>query len=267
MKQFYIYSNEHKDPDGKIYERVKSYLLKLGVTVCEKGNDAECILVLGGDGTLISAADKFSSDDIVFVGVNLGTIGYLADIEMESLEESLNQLIIDDFVIEERLMLRGNISTADGNNISAVALNDVVINRTGSLCVIEYGIFVNDEYLTSLRADGIIVATPTGSTGYSLSAGGPIVDPKSHLMVITPICPQSLSSRPIILSAESSIRIEVMENPYTKTCVEASFDGKDNKILNPGESVNIVASKRTTKIGKIKKESFVEIMRHKLGNS
>lgn len=267
MKKFYIYTNEHKDPEGAIYNRVKDYLVNENVMVCDKANEAECILVLGGDGTLISAADKYSRDDIIFFGINLGTIGYLADIELDNLEECLNKLITDDFIVEERLMLRGNINYGDDRDISSVALNDVVINRTGSLCLIEYGIFVNDEFLTSLRADGIIVATPTGSTGYSLSAGGPIVDPKSQLMVITPICPQTLSARPIILSADSSIRIEVIENPYSETCVEASFDGKDNTVLMPGESVSIVSSKRTTKIGKIKKESFVEIMRHKLGNS
>ena len=262
MKKFFIHSNEIKDPDFSMKKRVGDYLIKKGASVCQSAVEAECILVLGGDGTLIGAAGKYANVDAVFAGINLGTIGYLTDIEPDSLEESLDKLIIDDFSLEERMMLRAMLER-DGEAFNPIALNDVVINRSGSLCILEYAIYVNDKYLTSLRADGIIVSTPTGSTGYSLSAGGPIVDPRSDLMIITPICPQSLSARPIILSSDSSIRVEILKGGES---VEASFDGKDNTRLFTGDSVKISKSGKTTKIARIKDESFVEIMRHKLIN-
>lgn len=268
MRKFYIYANEIKDPEGVLKERVKTYLLAQGAEVFdnpEKG--AECILVLGGDGTLISAAGRYASEDYVFFGINLGTVGYLADIEMDELEKSLDAVLRDDFSVEDRMMLRGIVHRENGEKDDFIALNDVVINRSGKLCIIDYSIFVNDKFLTLFRADGIIVSTPTGSTGYSLSAGGPIIEPKSKLIMITPICAQSLAARSMILSDDSSIRIEIDNSGRGERAeVEVCFDGRGNIELFPGDKVEVRASSKTTRIGRLKEESFVEIMRQKLGN-
>lgn len=268
MRKFYIYKNEKKDPNGAIYERVCSYLKSRGAAVLDdplKG--AECIIVLGGDGTLISASRNYASEDFVFFGVNLGTVGYLADIEIDDIEASLDKIINDEFSVEERMMLKGEVKKKGRKDETHLSLNDVVINRSGKLCLIDYSIFVNDKFLTLYRADGIIVSTPTGSTGYSLSAGGPIVDPKSKLMIITPICPQSLTARAMVLSEDSSIRIEIDNNARMKRAeVELSFDGRANIDVRPLDDIIITKADTTTRIGRLKEESFVETMRQKLGN-
>lgn len=268
MKNIHIYTNKIKDPDGSIYNRVYDYLIKKGVNVLNDPQDgAECIIVLGGDGTLISAARKYASQDYVFFGINLGTIGYLTDIEMDDLEKSLDAVVSDNYHVEERMMIRGNLERKDGSAETHIALNDIVINRSGRLCIIDYRISVNEKFLTLYRADGIIASTPTGSTGYSLSAGGPIIEPKSKLILITPICPQSLSARPMILSPDSSVMIEIDANErMCNASVELSFDGKANVDVYPGDKIIIKTSSKTTRIGRLKEESFVETMRQKLGN-
>lgn len=268
MNKFYIYTNEIKDPNGIIEKRIRAYLEDKGCTVFDSPEDgAEGIIVLGGDGTLISAASTYAPEDYVFFGINLGTIGYLADIELDDLEESLDAVINDNYTVEDRMMLRGIVSRNDGDDEDFIALNDVVINRTGKLCIIDYSIFVNEKFLTLFRADGIIVSTPTGSTGYSLSAGGPIIEPKSKLMMITPICAQSLSARSMILASDSSICIEMNNSLKEERAeVEVCFDGRGNIELFPGDKVIVRASSKTTRIGRLTEESFVEIMRQKLGN-
>ena len=139
-----------------------------------------------------------------------------------------------------------------------MALNDVVINRKGSLRVVEYGVWVNDKFLSSFRADGIIICTPTGSTGYSLSAGGPIIEPKSHIICITPICPHTLNTRSIVLSDENVIRIETSDSE-----TEVNFDGRVSFALEASDRVEITRSDHSTKIMRINEESFLTILSDK----
>lgn len=147
-------------------------------------DDVDCIIVLGGDGTLIQAARDLNERNIPLLGVNIGTLGYLTDTDMNNVYDTLNNLIDDKYEVDTRMMLDGKIYRDDKVIYEDVALNDVVLSRRGILRVIDFDIYVNGEYLNSFAADGVIVSTATGSTAYSLSAGGPIVQPNARLIMI-----------------------------------------------------------------------------------
>ena len=187
--------------------------------------ETECILVLGGDGTLIEAARDTIELDIPLLGINLGALGFLAEVEKANIEHALGLLIQDEYQIENRMMLNGQIYRGAECIESSHALNDIVITRSGSLQIIHFHIYVNGQFLKGYDADGVIVSTPTGSTGYSMSAGGPIVEPKAKLIVVTPICPHTLSTRSIVFSAEDEIVIEMIAGKKGNV-VAASIWGK-----------------------------------------
>ena len=205
MDKFYIITNSDKDKDleftGQIVEYLKANGRKCMVQQAERKQegayhytnpalipeDTECILVLGGDGTLLQAARDVVHREIPMLGVNLGTLGFLAEVDKQSVYSALDKLMEDDYEIEERMMLTGTV-WRDGKIIGRdVALNDIVIGRDGHLRVVRFKNYVNDVYLNSYNADGIIISTPTGSTGYSLSCGGPIVAPNGSMTLMTPI--------------------------------------------------------------------------------
>ncbi len=279
MECFYLIANNMKDRDLKISGTISDFFERNGKRCIVHAADTnkhgfytqentvpdevDCIVVLGGDGTLIQAAHDMINRNIPLLGVNLGTLGFLADVEVEGLLPSLQSLLDGEYEIEERMMLDGMVMTSDGVRES-VALNDIVINRYGRLRIIEYKLYVNGRYLCSYRADGVIVSTPTGSTGYSLSAGGPIVEPRARMMVITPICPHTLNTRSIVLSAEDRVRIETVQGSQdVNRMAETTFDGRDSIVMGAGDSVCIAASQKTTKIVRIHKESFVTILGRK----
>ena len=170
-------------------------------------DNAEYLIVLGGDGTLLQAARDVVHREIPMLGVNLGTLGFLAEVDKQSVYSALDKLMEDDYEIEERMMLTGTV-WRDGKIIGRdVALNDIVIGRDGHLRVVRFKNYVNDVYLNSYNADGIIISTPTGSTGYSMSAGGPIVDTKADLMLITPINPHSALAKSIVVGSDAVIDV------------------------------------------------------------
>ena len=201
MERFYLITNRAKDPDLTVTDQIRQYLEERGKTclLCdnsEKGekyhytdpakvpSDIDGILVLGGDGTLLQAAGDVVDLQIPLLGINLGTLGYLAEIDRDTLYPALDHLMADEYTIEHRMMLCGSIYR-DGKLIAEdAALNDITITREGNLRVVRFDNYVNGEFLNSYSADGIIIATPTGSTGYSLSAGGPIISPSASLMLM-----------------------------------------------------------------------------------
>ena len=204
MDRFYVISNSMKDPEGKIAKEIKAYLNFRGkqcIIQERQGkeslrsykytnanlipDDTECILVVGGDGTLLQAARDMIERNIPLLGVNKGTLGYLAEVDGDNMEEALDRLIDDNVVIEDRMMLEGCAYSHKKKLLQDFALNDIVIARSGRLQIIDFNIYVNGEFLRSYSADGIIISTPTGSTGYSLSAGGPIVSPEASLILLT----------------------------------------------------------------------------------
>ena len=271
MKKFGIVVNEIKDPKMEVAERICSYLSKrgaIGVTVKnarQLNEDIECVLVLGGDGTMLQAADGIAGKNIPMIGVNLGTLGFLAEIELDTLEAALEQLLIDDYVSDERIMLQGRIVGSEGVKDVSPALNDITITRYGSLKILSLKIYVNGQFLCRWNADGIIISTPTGSTGYNMSAGGPIVEPGANLIVLTPICAHTLNARSIILKAEDSVEIEIDSGHNGSVLqVEANSDGSERISMETGDKIFISKAESTTGIIKLSKVSFLEILHKKM---
>ena len=280
MKHFLIYTNHHKDPGMEMTGRIAAYLEGKGCkctaltkkdgSVLEESaipKDVYCMLVIGGDGTMLQAAWDTKRLDIPLIGVNRGTLGYMTEIEPGDLENALDKLVSGDFTIEKRMMLNGSIKRSSGDVQEEWALNDIVICRKGSLQIHTLKVYVNGQFLNEYNADGIIVSTPTGSTGYSLSAGGPIVEPKARLIMLTPICPHTLNARSIILSPEDEIVIEVPAyRNGEEQAVEASFDGTHMVSMKTGEKIKIIASEKTTDIIQINKVSFLEVLHKKMSD-
>ncbi len=280
MKNFLILTNEKKDPGLEISKRIQEYIEQSGGTsrrMCEFTRhiqehmscitkDTECVIVLGGDGTMLHAARLLVDHDLPMVGVNLGTLGFLAEIELAKLYEGLDELLNDTFRIEERMMLDGRVIHANQETDHLPALNDVVIARSGFSRIISFRIIVNGELLDIYEADGVIISTPTGSTGYNLSAGGPIVNPKANVILVTPICPHSLQAKSMVLSPEDEIEIYI-ENVRQTQLEEAyvTFDGQVARKLQPGDVLQVKNSLKRAKVIKVKEDSFYQILRVKVG--
>ena len=287
MNKFFLITNRMKDPQGIHTKRIQKYLEEHGAeTVCvdetyfvpaQDGSDNRrlrpevdsCILVLGGDGTLLQAARDTFETEIPLLGINLGTLGYLAEADMENVEQILDRLLKDSCEREERMVLEGRIcrKNADAQETEGqdFALNDIVISRCGSLQILTLRIFVNGQFLNSYSADGMIVATPTGSTGYNMSAGGPIVEPQARLLLLTPICPHTLNTRSIVLSPEDEVVIEIPQGRDNCTqTVEASFDGSHKKTMRTGDRIEIKKASRTVGFLKVNSESFLSVLHKKM---
>lgn len=287
MKHFLIYTNEHKDRDMTVTKRICQYLEGKGQRVTMRTGerrqagrrmsadgqevpedipgDVDCMLVLGGDGTVLRAARETKALHIPIIGVKLGTLGYMTEIEPENLEEALDRLIAGDYAQESRMMLKGKAVFADGRTEEGWALNDIVISRVGSLQIIKFKIYVNGQFLHEYNADGVIVTTPTGSTGYNLSAGGPLVEPKARLIMLTPICPHTLNRRSIIFSPEDVIEIEIPEGREDRIqTVEANFDGSHVIPLRTGDRVRVTESGQITEFIKLNRVSFLEVLQRKM---
>lgn len=284
MENFYIITNESKDPDFQITYRIRDYLVKHG-KICSiqkqgqkktgKGytdssllnDDVDCVLVLGGDGTLLQAAVDLADLTVPFLGINLGTLGFLAEVNKNDMEDALSRLLSGEYEIEKRMMLVGYIYR-QGEMVpkdNTRALNDIVITRKGSLQIITFTISVNGQFLHRYSADGMIVATPTGSTGYNLSAGGPVVDPKAQLLLISPICPHSMQHNSIVLSPEDEVTITIETgHDGIRQEVEAIYDGSHRVTLCTGDKIVIKRSDKTTGIVKLNKVSFLESLHNKM---
>lgn len=275
MKRFYLITNEVKDPEGAFTKKIAAMIEKHGGEAVSVKNDrqalaeggmagVDCALVLGGDGTLLRAAGNMMDSDIPLLGINLGTLGYLAEVEIAFIEEALDKLLADQFTREERMMLVGQVQSREVTQEN-FALNDIVLSRCGSLQVLNFHIYVNGQFLNSYSADGMIVATPTGSTGYNLSAGGPIVEPSANLLLLTPICPHTLHTRSIVLAPDDTVRIEIPEGKDGREqLVEVSYDGSCKVRLRTGDYIVVCRADRTTGILKLNTESFLTVLHKKM---
>lgn len=282
MEAFYIVYNPDKDDDAQVLARLRDYIqgknCVSGYMDCYSfsalGKDEvvrvlsgyDCILVLGGDGTLLNAASTVSHVDVPLFGINLGTVGFLTEGEVTNLAAIMERLLSDDFSIQERMMIRGSVRSGNNAVLRKRALNDIVISRAGFSRLIGLDVYVNGSFLNAYEGDGIIISTPTGSTGYNLSAGGPIVDPMAQLMIITPVCPHSLTSKSIVLPSDAEVSIAIAKKRKTQeTEAIVSFDGGNDLELSAGDILDICVSKRTTKLIKASDVNFYEILRNKLG--
>lgn len=228
-------------------------------------NDIECIIVLGGDGTLLSASHDLKDLNIPLFGVNLGTLGFLAETEQQNIKQALDALIMDRYTIESRMMISMKAHTDRKEESSyQCALNDIVITRSGFSRLINTHVYVNGAFVNEYRGDGVIISTPTGSTGYSLSAGGPIVTPETDLMIITPICPHSLNARSMIVSSDDIITLKILTSKKTQA-EEAivTVDGNDSIHLKAEDYIEVEKALSRIKLIKLN-NNFFDILRKKL---
>jgi len=241
---------------------LSSYLeLDNGFVGAEIPDHADVVVVLGGDGTLISVARLVGARDVPILGVNLGSLGFLTEIPVSGLHESIEAWLSGDFAVSERMMLRISVCRA-GREIGVYeALNDAVINKGAPAKIISLDTCVGDSFLATFKADGLIIASPTGSTGYSLSANGPIVDPTLDCLLITPICAHTLTNRPLVVSAATEIVVTLdsrIEN------VMLTLDGQVGVPLEYRDVVTISRAEHRTKLIMSGATGYFEVLRNKL---
>lgn len=287
MNHFYIITNSIKDKELLVTKKIANYLKEHGrqCMIQEEGHagngkdipytdtrqipdDVEGIIVLGGDGTLLQAARAVVERELPLFGINLGTLGYLAQIDQHLIYPAMDQLMNDEFEIERRMMLCGSVYHEGELLERDLALNDIVISRESSLRVVKFQNYVNDEFLNSYNADGIIISTPTGSTGYSLSVGGPIISPGASMILMTPLAPHTLNTRSIVFSDYDKITVEI--GPGKDAALErgiASFDGDTIVPMVTGDRIVIEKSDRDTRFIKINNVSFLETLRKKMSTN
>lgn len=221
---------------------------------------ADLAVVVGGDGTLIACARQMAEHGVPLVGVNLGRLGFLTDIPADSLRPALESILEGDYTPEERLLLAGTVRRGTRTVMSAQAVNDVVVSRGAHGSMIEFTVTVDGEFIYSLRADGLIVATPTGSTAYALSAGGPILHPALSALALVPISPHTLSNRPVAIRSTSRVEITLVRGAEAR----ANFDVQAHHELEPGDVVCVAAAPRPATLLHPRGYRYFAMLRQKL---
>ena len=277
MNNFFIIANKQKDINLEITEQIRHHISRLGavcniydqydrdVSSIDIPEETQCILVIGGDGTILAAARMLVGSNIPLLGINLGTLGFLADVNLADLSKTLDLLLQDQYQVENRIMLTAEVYKQGKKAATYIALNDFNINRFGASRVIGLKVGINGSVIDRYRADGVLVLSETGSPGYNLSAGGPIINPTRKNFVITPICPHSLTARSIVLAKEDIVTVEVEQiRSNIKEEAIISFDGREGLSLFPGDQVKIYKSQEVTPFIKATEVSFVQILKEKL---
>lgn len=269
-----LFPNELKDPSLTISRSITQFLKDRGVNVITKEPLAVALganpmteetvdqinfcLSLGGDGTILRLMHHYPTLRAPLLAINLGGLGFLADIPLSDIYPSLEDLLEGRFTIQHRMMIEGYTSHGE----SCFAVNEIVIHRAHNPCLIDLALYVDGLYLNSFSADGIIISTPSGSTAYSLAAGGPIVAPDLEAFIITPICPHTISNRPIVLMARKEIRVQYL-NPFQP--VEISYDGIYQSNLETLATLTAFPSSRRFSLVKLARHDYFSTLREKLG--
>jgi NAD+ kinase len=236
--------------------------LQNGLKWDELARKSQLLVVLGGDGTMLRAARYIARHNVPILGINMGSFGYLTEVNLNEMHSTLELILRGKFEVEKRMMLSVAIKHGKTNTHVGHVLNDVVINRGNLSRMIELETAVDGEYLTTYKGDGLIISTPTGSTAYSLSAGGPIVFPGKDLIIINPICPHTLTNRPIIFPEDANLGIILWSKERGATL---TLDGQESYSLSSGDAVTIKKSEFVTKLVLSPHRSYWEILRSKLG--
>lgn len=272
MKKIAVIRNTELVRNCETLEKIETLSRKYGILTATLPDgelpspDTDMVLVLGGDGTMLRAAKAVLDTGIPILGINLGRLGYLAEVPEEEIDQAFDSLSRGNYHIENRMLLHGTVIKNGEVVAEEHALNDIVISRTGLLRAYSLPLYVNGSILNTFTADGIIASTATGSTGYSLSAGGPVVSPEAEIILITPLASHSLISRSIILSGTDEIRIEAGRGRtgYEENVCSVLFDGNPGILLSTGDSVVIRKSDRVAGFVKISRMSFLDVLRKKM---
>jgi NAD+ kinase len=222
---------------------------------------ADLLVVLGGDGTMLAGARMVEGRPTPILGVNVGGLGFLTEVTRDELYHALEQIFTGAYQEEERLMLRSRILRLGEQVGAASVLNDVVLGKGAVSRMIQLEISINGQFVTSLRGDGLIISTPTGSTAYSLSSGGPILNPSVHALILTPISPHTLTNRPIVIPQEALVEVVLVSKDEGAM---ATFDGQVGIALRPRDIVEVRASEYKTKLIRFPERSYYDVLRKKL---
>ncbi len=233
------------------------------VNRAELAAHCDLVIVVGGDGSILNAVRSLADAGVPLVGVNLGRLGFLADVSPAAMTDQLEQILAGDYAQEERTLLHAAVYREDRCIESSDALNDVVVHKWDVARMIELEVRIDGQLLNNQRSDGLIVATPTGSTAYALSGGGPILHPSLEAMVLVPICPHSLNNRPIVINETSTVEVIVHAGGYTQA--QVTCDGQVNFALLPGDRVRIHKKERTMQLIHPPGYDYYEILRRKFG--
>ncbi|MEJ6950116.1 NAD(+)/NADH kinase [Natronospora cellulosivora (SeqCode)] len=270
--------NTQKDKAFKLAEKVIKWLISREMTFYiekqsakymnyEKGysyrdlkDKADIVIVIGGDGTFLHTAHYFFGTSIPLLGINIGRLGFLTEIETDEIELALESLKSGNYNIEKRMILEAKVINNKKVVYHNFALNDFVIHRSEHARLVSINLFINNETISSYRADGIIIATPTGSTAYSLSAGGPIINPSIRTMIITPICPHNLYIRPMLISDQENITLKV-DGDYS---MSFTADGSYDYAIKPGDDIYINVAKNELCVVKLPGKTFYSILHEKM---
>ncbi len=273
MNRFCIVANTEKDVGYEVAKKIKSYLELKGKQVRIVSNaDVICkedgihaAIVLGGDGTMIQASKTLARFQIPLLGVNLGTLGFLTEIEKNNMITVIDEVLAGDFYIQKRIALTGQAVIQGKERAIGLAMNDFIIGKRGFGRIITMSVFVNDELVDTYVADGILIATPTGSTAYNMSAGGPILSPEMEALIITPICPHALNKRSIVVAAGDRIRVQVEQTRSDmKDLATISGDGQLLSDASTGDTIEVCMAEDRIMIMKVSETGFFERMRRKL---
>lgn len=272
MQTIAIITNRKKDPDGKVTSKCEKILKEKYNVIqcdgtCEKEtqkalDDSFAAVIIGGDGTILSSAHIAAKKGIPLLGVNMGHMGFLADVEISELDDALFSLMEGNFTIEERFMLCATLLKKDGRKETLTALNDLVISRASYTRMVALDVWVDDHFAASYMGDGVVIATPTGSTAYSLSAGGPVVDTSLSVSIITPVCPHTMSAKPMIIPGTSRVAIR-FKNTFDDVSMLTS-DGQRAFETSEGDVIYIEGSPLKARLIKVSDRCFYEILHKKL---
>jgi NAD+ kinase len=272
MNNIGVNVNSTKDKDGRITNSIIEILSKnfpesqvyrfkdsIGLD-SEQVRNLDIVISLGGDGTILRSARAVAKYDIPILGVNIGNLGFLAGVECQSFEEAINNLKCGKYNIEERVMLQCTVKGKE-DGIIYNSLNDIVISKGTLSRIVRYDVNVDSKFYTSFTADGVIISTPTGSTAYSLSAGGPIIFPNLRLIEITPICPHTPGMRSLVLNSDSQVDIGITKGNES---VFLTVDGQESLEISEDSVVNISSSKYKCRIVQFEGYDYFEVLRRKI---
>jgi NAD+ kinase len=224
--------------------------------------NADLIIAIGGDGTMLYARNLVSDTNVPLLGINRGRLGFLADVTPEEMLPSVDHILDGHYTVDSRLLLAVDLKRVDGDDVSATAFNDVVLQRRETGRMVDFQTSVAGQFVNTHSGDGLIVATPTGSTAYALSCGGPIIEPHLDAMVVVPICPHTLTDRPIVIAANQPIEVRLLEREETGAAI--ALDGHSIGDISPGDSLTIGAAKHRVKLIHPPGYDFYGILRSKL---
>lgn len=240
------------------------HLTEAGIEVLAEDQvaQADLVIAVGGDGTMLYAGSLTRQNDIPLLGINRGRLGFLADVTTDDMLSSVDHILTGNYTIESRLMLNAELQRANGEIVTAIAFNDVVLQRSETGRMVDFETSVAGQFVNTHSGDGLIVATPTGSTAYALSCGGPIVEPHLDAMVVVPICPHTLTDRPIVIASSQPIRIRLLDREQTAAAV--AIDGHSIGPIRPDDTMTISAAETRIRLIHPPGYDFYGILRSKL---